>query len=389
MSGQQHGNGDSTLAGSSRRDFLKTALTLAGSLGIQGLPALDSKASAAGKFNAVPSRTILELDGVVVDTVKSAVGGFAKADVVQEKIGPAPFPKKRLANLQYTDIVIQCDPGLPAPLLNWVNSSVTMNPQRKNGAVIQADFDMKERSRLEFTNALITEVTIPACDAGPISTGVATVKEAGALTLKLTPQSTRATSGRGSTIPSAFAGTKKKTWSPAHFRLQIQGLEEACARVMKVEPLTIRQKLSERPVGEFRDYQGIPASMEFSDLVITLPESFAGPFYQWFDDFVLKGNAGDERERSGFLELLPSDMQAVLLRVNFIHLGIFSFAPVSVDSAAGRLASVKVEMYCEQMSIAPAAGPPMPASPPPPPQRPSPATLDKLPPSVGVKPLPH
>jgi hypothetical protein len=262
-----------------------------------------------------------------------------------------------------------------------------MSPQRKNGAVIQADFDMKERSRLEFTNALITEVTIPACDAGQISTGVTGIKEAGALTLKLTPEFTRATNGRGSTIPSTFAGTKKKTWSPAHFRLQIQGLEEACARVMKVEPLTIRQKLAEHPVGELRDYQAVPASMEFSNLVITLPEPSAGPFYQWFDDFVLKGNAGDDRERPGFLELLSSDMRTVLLRVNFIHLGIFSFAPLSVDSAAGPLASVKAEMYCEQMSITPAAGPPMPASPPSPPQRPSPATPEKIPPSVGVKPL--
>jgi hypothetical protein len=100
---------------------------------------------------------------------------------------------------------------------------------------------------------------------------------------------------------------------------------------MKVEPLTIRQKLAEHPVGELRDYQAVPASMEFSNLVITLPEPSAGPFYQWFDDFVLKGNAGDDRERPGFLELLSSDMRTVLLRVNFIHLGIFSFAPLSVD----------------------------------------------------------
>lgn len=334
-----------TSSGPSRRNFLKFAALLAGSVGLQGLPRLNDTASAAIDTRTYTSgRFAFELDGVLLDLVKSVEGGFARADVVQEKLGPAQIAKKHLANLKYTDIVMQCDPGMPGPLLNWVTASLAMTYARKNGAIITADFDMKERSRLEFSNALISELTIPACDAAS--------KDPGTLTLKLSPEYTRPVAGKGNVLPASLAAAKQqKAWLPANFRLQIQGLEAACTRINKIEALTIKQKIAENAVGELRDYQKEPASLEFPNLVITLPEVDAGPFFQWFDDFVVKGNMGDDKERPGFLELLSPDMKAVLLRMNFSHLGIFSFSPMKLEANADSIARVKVEMYCEQITI--------------------------------------
>lgn len=334
-----------TSSSPSRRNFLKFAALLAGSVGLQGLPRLNGTASAAIDARAYTAgRFAFELDGVLLDLVKSFEGGFARADVVQEKLGPSQFSKKHLANLRYTDIVMQCDPGLPGPLLNWVSASLAMTHARKNGAIITADFDMKERSRLEFFNALISELTIPACDAAS--------KDPGTLTLKLSPEYTRPIAGKGSVLPVPFGGAKQqKAWSPANFRLQIQGLEAACTRINKIEALTIKQKVAENAIGDLRDYQKEPASLEFPNLVITLPEADAGPFFQWFDDFVVKGNMSDDKERQGFLELMSPDMKTVLLRVNFNHLGIFSFSPVRQEANADSIARVKVEMYCEQITI--------------------------------------
>jgi len=329
----------------SRRNFLKFAALLAGSVGLQGLPRLNDTASAAIDARAYTSgRFAFELDGVLLDLVKSVEGGFARADVVQEKLGPSQFAKKHLANLKYTDIVMQCDPSLSGPLLNWVTASLAMTYARKNGAVITADFDMKERSRLEIFNALMSEFTIPACDAAS--------KDPGYLTLKLSPEYTRPVAGKGNVLPAPLGGAKQqKAWSPGNFRLQIQGLEAACTRINKIEALTIKQKVAENAIGELRDYQKEPASLEFPNLVVTLPEVDAGPFFQWFDDFVVKGNMGDDKERPGFLELVSPDLKTVLLRVNFNHLGIFSFSPMKQETNADGIKRVKVEMYCEQITI--------------------------------------
>lgn len=373
---------DNTSAGPSRRNFLKFAALLAGSVGLQGLPRLTDTATAAIDARTYASnRFAVELDGVLLDLVKSVEGGFARADVVQEKLSASQFPKKHLANLKYSDIVLQCDPALPAPLMNWIAASLAMTYARKNGAIVTADFDMKERSRLEFFNALISELTIPACDAGS--------KDAGQLILKLAPEYTRPVAGKGTVLPASLATAKQqKAWSPGNFRLQIQGLEAACTRVNKIEALTIKQKITENAVGDMRDYQREPASLEFPNLVITLPEADAGPFFQWFDDFVIKGNAGDDKERAGFLELLSPDLKTVMLRINFSHLGIFSFSPLRQEANADSIARVKVEMYCEQitMGIAVTAQ----AAPPPPPQgQPAVPQGQMLPPTGILKPMPR
>jgi hypothetical protein len=352
---------DNTSSGPSRRNFLKFAALLAGSVGLQALPGINDKASAVITDSRAyaSSRFAFELDGILLDFVKSVEGGFARADVVQERLGQSHLPKKHLANLKYSDIVMQCDPLMPEPLQKWIAASLAMTSVRKNGAIITADLDMKERSRLEFFNALLSELTIPACDASS--------REAGVLTVKLAPEYTRPVAGKGSQLPAYLGGAKQqKTWLPSNFRLQIQGLEAACTRINKIDALTIKTKVAENPIGELRDYEKEPTSLELPNLVMTLPEADAAPFYQWFDDFVVKGNMGDDKERAGFLELLSPDFKTVLLRVNFSHLGIFSFSPIKREANADGIARVKVEMYCEQITLGGTVT--TQAAPPPPPQ---------------------
>jgi hypothetical protein len=68
---------------------------------------------------------------------------------------------------------------------------------------------------------------------------------------------------------------------------------------------------------------------------------------------VLKGNSGEQNERVGTLELLDPGMKSVLLTVTFHHLGIFGFRPESADATKENVRRVKVEMYCEQITLAP------------------------------------
>jgi hypothetical protein len=201
---------------------------------------------------------------------------------------------------------------------------------------------------LQFNNATITEIAFPACDA-------ASTREPTYLTVKLAPEFTRPTAGSGAVMKKAPSKNQKR-WLPSNFVLKVQGLEAACARVNKIEALAIRQSMAQSQVGEMRDYQKEPGKLEFPNLVITLPESDAGPFYAWFVDMVLKGNAGEDRERPGVLDLLTPDRQQVLLSLSFSHLGIFGFTPEKAVANADLIKRVKVEMYCEQIALQPGAG---------------------------------
>ncbi|MDP1947329.1 MAG: hypothetical protein Q8L77_07495 [Nitrospirota bacterium] len=331
--------------GPSRRDFLAQAGLLAGGMALMSIPGFRTVAQAAVDARAYSSGAIaLELDGQFVDFLKSADGGFAKGDVVVQSLGTALFPSKHLASIKYQDIAIQCDPVMPKPLFDWIAAELNGSHVRKNGAIVTADFNRVERSRLQFNNALITEIGLPACDAAS--------KDPGLLTVKFAPEFTTPLAGKGGNVVGAVGSKQQKAWTQNNFRIRIQGLEDACKYVSKIEALVFKQTIVQDTVGDVRNYQKEPAKIEFPNLVLSLSESQAGPFYAWFEDFVVKGNNGQDRERPGVLELLAPDLKEVLLTVNFSNLGIFSFAPGKQESNAEAIRKVKVEMYCERLTLA-------------------------------------
>ncbi|MEO5955471.1 MAG: hypothetical protein ABIR36_07255, partial [Nitrospiraceae bacterium] len=125
------------------------------------------------------------------------------------------------------------------------------------------------------------------------------------------------------------------------------------SKVSKIEALTIKQTMAQNSIGETRDYQKEPSKLEFPNLVISLAEASAGTFYAWFQDMVIKGNAGENNERAGTLEFLDPTMKGTLLTIYFHHLGIFGFTPEKSDANADSIRRVKIEMYCEQMTLMP------------------------------------
>jgi hypothetical protein len=329
----------------SRRDFLKTAAFLAGGMGFMSLhglrlqpasAALDPRASVAGRY-------ALELDGQFIDFLKAAEGGFPKSDVIAEPIGPSPFVKKHIGPPKYQDIVIQCNPVMPKLLFDWIVATLAHNYIRKNGTIVTGTFDYKEQSRLQFNNALISEVSFPACDGAS--------KETAYMTVKFSPEFTKPLKGSGAVMKGSMVKAQQKLWLPANFRLTIPGLD--CTKVSKIDAFTIKQSVKQDNIGEMRDYQKVPSKLEFPNLSIYVAESNAGTFYAWFEDMVIKGNAGEDREPDGTLELLSPNRQDVLLTVNFKHLGIFSFAPEKAEAGADQIRRVKVEMYCEQITFLP------------------------------------
>jgi hypothetical protein len=82
-----------------RRDFLTRAGLVAGGMALMGVPGFrPQRATAATADSKIQGggRSALELDGQFMDFLKSAEGGFPKAQVIQEKVGQNLLVKKRI-----------------------------------------------------------------------------------------------------------------------------------------------------------------------------------------------------------------------------------------------------------------------------------------------------
>src|SRR5262249_38882993 len=99
-----------------------------------------------------------------------------------------------------------------------------------------------------------------------------------------------------------------------------------------------------------RDYQREPSSLEIPNLVITLPETRADQVYAWQDDFLIKGNNGDDKEKSGSIEFLSPNLKDVYFTLNFGHLDIFH-VDASDDSSPDQVRRVTAEMYVETVDF--------------------------------------
>lgn len=328
----------------SRREFLTKGALLAGGAMIFGIPFLtgktrlayaaqQSRASQAGQYALV-------LDGQFVGLLKSVESGFISGNVITQQSGPNQnFLSKHLSSITYEDISIQCGGNMVPDFYQWIQASMNSQAIPKNGTILKIDMNFQVIEEKVFQDAIITEVAFPALDGGsntPYSFNV---------TFK--PQQTIIQAGTGAQIP-AQGQTLGGNLLSSHYRLNIQGLESACAYVKKIEPLVWKRPLVQSQTGNTHNAGPQPA--ETPNLVITLLASQADPFSQWFHNFVIQGQASNEEEKPGLLELLAPDLQQVLFSISFGHLGIFRMSPV--PSLDGWESLVKIEMYCETMQFA-------------------------------------
>ena len=291
--------------------------------------------------STVSGHFFLNLDGVPCGFVKSVDGGGIAAEVIHEPSGPRHFVKKHIGPLKYEDFTLQIGLSMTKVVYDWIVASWAGNATRKNGAIIDVDYRLEARSAREFFNALITETTIPAMDASS--------KEPAYLTLKLAPESTRFKKASGKVMGADGKG-RQKLWLPSNFRLEIAGLD--CKRVSRIEAFAVKQHISAHDSGKGRDYLKEPGRLEFPNLKIALPESAAQTWMDWHEDFVIKGNNDESREKQGALVFLASDRKRELARVNFYNLGIFRLAPEKTEASADRIKRLTVELYCERMEWA-------------------------------------
>ncbi len=290
----------------------------------------------------VSGQVWIEFDGAIT-AISAFEGGNAVVEVVSEALGLDMPIAKRPGGVRYEDIVLKVPFDVATTLTSWIQASIAKGPSARSGAIVFSDVNRVEWKRLEFANAIITEVALPICDNSLLKT-------VAQMTIRLIPESTSWTGGSGKILQLPVA----KARIIGGFRLNIKGMEAATQYVNKIEGLSVRRAIQSDPVGQFKSKMLQVGAANVQPIKIALPEFRAAPFYKWFDSFILRGGAAaGEAELPGLVEWLSNDLSTVVASAQLMNLGIVRYAP---DPYAAGLVNdrpplVQVELYCEHLSF--------------------------------------
>lgn len=290
----------------------------------------------AGKF-------AMQLDGIDVGFVVTVAGGEPFGAVVAETpVGVTVG--KHLGGVHIAPLVVEISASMGEPLRSWISVMLDGTQTPKDGAIAFLDYALREHSRLEFAEALITEVAFPAADASS--------KESARMRVTIQPESSRFVAGSGVTHPVPTIAKGHKAWQVSTFWFTVSGLESIGNKVAKVAPMVVRRTVVADATGATRPIAMSTGVLDVSDVVFWLPESEAAPVETWFEDFVVKGNNDSSNERTASLTFLEPSSRDELLRLELDGVGIFRISHERDEANAGVLARVKVEMYCESVKLA-------------------------------------
>jgi hypothetical protein len=297
----------------------------------------DARSAAQGKFALV-------LDGVDCGMLKSCEPGSYKVEVIEIPVAHGMFPKKTIGNI--TAVAFKAEMSMASaakPLQAWIQDTLDMKHSRRSGELQRGDYDGNIKSVIEFKEALFSELTLPACDAGS--------KDPGFLTVGWTPETLRAKAGSGK-LQQQKVEPGQKSWMPYNFKLAIDGFTDGTKRVSKVGAVTFNQESARDNVGDKREYDLIATKSKFGDLKWTFSEVDAADCLKWYEDFIIAGKtAEDVGEKTGSLEFLSPDLSKTLVTVSFANLGLLSLTSPKDEKGAGNARSLEATAYCESFKV--------------------------------------
>jgi phage tail-like protein len=312
--------------------------SLAALLAVSMSALLVGDASAAPKRAYVATSFVLEIGGETAGYMSSVSGGNAYANVVKQPSPASPIVKKHIGQTSTEPIAVQLGIGMGKPLYDWISSMLRGEPKRMDGAVVGVDTQLKAVHRLDFSGALLTEVTFPKLAAGS--------NDPALMSLVLTPEQTVLSKPSGSVVP---ASTKRKTVVASNFRFELEGLNSS--RVTKIDAFTVRQKLVADSVGEFQEPSVSPSELEIPDLTVTLSANGSETWEQWFEEFIVQGKHDERYEKRGRIVVLGPDLREELLEIKLSNVGIFALRRLDTASNKEAVVQLEAKLYVESMEL--------------------------------------
>ncbi|HET6610718.1 MAG TPA: hypothetical protein VFG83_01960 [Kofleriaceae bacterium] len=294
----------------------------------------DTRSYAGGRFGLV-------VDGSeFLGYVKSVSGGNIKAEVAVHQLGPDNVQKKHIIGVNHEAFKIDVGMGMSKGFYEWIRQSFDRSHMAKSGELVACDFDYKAQSVREFTDALITEVTIPALDGSS--------KDPAYMSVTFEPERIRYRKGDGNQISGTVAPATK-LWQCANFRFELGDLP--CSRIAKIDSFTWKQGVTKDQVGQFREATKHPTKVEVPNLKLTGSMADVEKWQEWHRTFVIEGKCAEGDELTGAITFLGPDMEQELARIEISHVGIISLQQAQQEANSEKIAQFEVELYVEEMKF--------------------------------------
>jgi hypothetical protein len=273
--------------------------------------------------------------------LKSIDGGYVRASVIDEPIGPHNQRVKHTSTVDIEPFTVDFGLSGANDVLKWIQDSWNKKFNRRNGQITHANFDLFQTFVHEFYEALITETTFPTLDGAS--------KEAAYIKIKVQPEAVTTTKQQGQRVKSKL-GPKQKLWMCSGFRLHLEkvdGLEYA----NKIESFTIKQGVKKLYVGAERFPQIEPTKIEFPHIMGTISSAYADGLFKWYEQYVVKGQNDHNAQTTGALEFLSPDRAKVLFRINLYEVGIHHLQIMQSTANTDSIKRCKFELYVGRMDI--------------------------------------
>jgi hypothetical protein len=261
-----------------------------------------------GSFGFSLQSFILELDGKPVGRIGNVSGGLVKSDIVSQS---SDFRIKHISVSSPEPVSFTCGAGMSRVFYDWLKDAFDQTFSRRNGAIVAIDSQQKEVSRIEFKNALITLIVLPAVETAS--------KDSAIIKVAFRAESVQMLKGGGRANVGGYLSPHPKPWNLKNYTLSIDGLEKECGTVTKIDYLGLGQKIQEDPDGISRIVRLEPAASDRPDLNITLPNSSANGFIGWFKN---DSTTNTVTQKTGLLEYRGPDSKSVYFSLAFSGLGV-------------------------------------------------------------------
>jgi hypothetical protein len=273
-------------------------------------------------------KALLRVGDTPAASVESYCGGEPFAEVVDEPGGLLPYAKKHIGAVRFADLEAQVAMDAHPALFRWIRDTWFGNPARDRVALDVLNAGSSEARSLELAQPRIREVVLPALDS--------VARDKRFLSLRIAPRGVQR-------IPRANPPALERTerdFLAHNFSVAIDGMD--CAGVLSVDSISVQTQLPE-PGGKRR------ALLIFPHIHLHVDDDRAEPFREWFEDFIIRGNNDDDKERAGTITYLDPFLTDPLAVLQLHHVGIFRVAEEPQGPTGPR--RVRVDLYCERMEL--------------------------------------
>jgi hypothetical protein len=275
--------------------------------------------------------------------LKSIDGGWIKAAVLKESIGPENQQVTHHSTLEIDPFSLELGMAGTQGILEWIQESWNKDWGRRSGQITHANFDLKATFEHEFRDALILETTFPALKANG--------KDPAYLKIKILPQTVVTRIASGNSVLSN-PGSKQKLWMTNAFQFVIDGMDKTI-NTSSIDSITVKQGVQKHYIGKNRFPEIVPTKIERPTITGTIGLNNAADLFKWHDQVNGKetGQVGTAAERTGHLHFLAPNKIDVLFGLNFYHMSLTQLSIAPSTANADGTKQVKFELAVGEIQL--------------------------------------